>query len=250
MARQLPDSVLIVLHQETSTPGRVGFALQQMGYSLDIRRPPLGDELPQDLDSYAGLVVFGGPMSANDNENWLHTEMKLIERALAQETPYLGLCLGAQMLCRVLGSRVYKHPEEQVEIGYYPVWPTEHGAALADQLATPWPSHVYHWHREGFELPANSVALANGATFPLQAYRHRHSAFGLQFHPEVTYAMMCRWTVRAYERMQHPGSREPREHLSGWFQHDHAVAKWLKPFLSHWLLQDERSHLQNGQGTS
>src|SRR2546430_6178798 len=58
--------VLIILHQETSTPGRVGNALRALGHKLDIRRPRFGDPLPQTLDGHAGAVIFGGPMSAND----------------------------------------------------------------------------------------------------------------------------------------------------------------------------------------
>lgn len=239
----MSSSVLIVLHQETSSPGRVGYLLRELGYKLDIRRPPLGDRLPEKLEAYAGIVVFGGPMSANDNDAWLLRELKLIEHALHQNVPFLGLCLGAQMLCRVLGSRVYKHQDEQVEIGYYPVWPTESGKSLALQLGVSWPNHVYHWHREGFDLPRDSVALVEGETFPLQAFQHNRSAFALQFHPEVTYAMMCRWTVRAYDRMQHPGARESRDHLTGWFQHDHAVAAWLRPFVKNWLNQDTRVNI-------
>lgn len=250
MVEILSGSVLIILHQETSSPGRVGYVLRRMGYQLDIRRPPLGDHLPERLDSYSGVVVFGGPMSANDQDDWLLNELKLIERAMQQDTPYLGLCLGAQMLCRVLDTRVYKHPEEHVEIGYYSVWPTQAGQSLSKSISAAWPSHVYHWHREGFDLPRGGIALAEGATFPLQAFQYGGSAFGLQFHPEVTYAMMCRWTVRAYDRMQHPGSREPRDHLSGWFEHDHAVATWLTPFLKHWLAQDHRQRRVdlNGDG--
>lgn len=236
--------VLIVLHQETSSPGRVGYQLRQMGYRLDIRRPPLGDPLPVQLDDYAGVVVFGGPMSANDNDDWLLGELKLIERTLHQNTPYLGLCLGAQMMCRVLDTKVYTHPHAQCEIGYYPITPTEDGRALAKTLDTVWPTEVYHWHREGCDLPKGAIALAKGDTFPLQAFQYNKSAFGLQFHPEVTYAMMCRWTVHAYDRMQHPGAREAREHLSGWFQHDHAVSAWLKPFLHHWTGLDQRNEMQ------
>jgi GMP synthase (glutamine-hydrolysing) len=146
------------------------------------------------------------------------------------------------MMCRVLGTKVYKHPDEQCEIGYYPITPTEDGKALAKALDTEWPDAVYHWHSEGFDLPKGALALAKGDMFPLQAFRYSASAFGLQFHPEVTYAMMCRWTVRAYDRMQHPGAREAREHLSGWYQHDHAVANWLKPFLHHWISEDQRTN--------
>ena len=241
MGFALSRSVLIILHQETSSPGRVGYVLRGMGYSLDIRRPPLGDILPERLEEFSGVIVFGGPMSANDNDEWLLGELRLIERAMYQRVPYLGLCLGAQMLCRVLDARVYRHPAEQVEIGYYPVWPTETGLNLAHELEVAWPSHVYHWHREGFDLPRHATALAEGPTFPLQAFMYQQSSFGLQFHPEVTYAMMNRWTVRAYDRMQHPGAREPHDHLTGWYQYDHAVANWLRPFLKYWLRQDNRN---------
>ena len=61
--------VLIILHQETSSPGRVGQLLQSMGFTLDIRRPVMDDPLPQTLENHSGAVVFGGPMSANDEED-------------------------------------------------------------------------------------------------------------------------------------------------------------------------------------
>ena len=61
-----PRRALIVLHQEHSTPGRVGRRLQALGVELDIRRPALGDPLPASLEAHDGVIVFGGPMSAND----------------------------------------------------------------------------------------------------------------------------------------------------------------------------------------
>ena len=83
-----PDStplspVLIVLHQETSTPGRVGNALRALGYSLDIRRPRFGDSLPETLDRHAGAVIFGGPMSANDSDDYVRREIDWIAVPLA-----------------------------------------------------------------------------------------------------------------------------------------------------------------------
>ena len=61
------------------------------------------------------------------------------------------------------------------------------------------------------------------------------SAYGLQFHPDVTYAMMCKWTVEAHERMNLPGAQRRHKHLEGWFQHDAAVARWTSAFLRRWL---------------
>ncbi len=112
---------------------------------------------------------------------------------LKEAKPLLGVCLGAQMLARHLGHRVYRHPEGKVEIGYYPIVPTEAGEALC---AAPFPTHVYQWHREGFDLPRGATLLAAGSDFEAQAFRYGPAAYGLQFHPEVTYAMMCRWTLR------------------------------------------------------
>ena len=231
----MSDPILIVLHQEHSTPGRVGRLLRERGFALDIRRPPLGEALPKDLSRHHAMVVFGGPQSANDPEDWIKAETDLLGRASADGARVLGLCLGAQMMSRAYGGQVATHPEGRAEIGYYPVQPTQAGAKLADAHANPWPRTVYQWHREGwFDLPKGLEALVSGGDFEQQAFRIGENAFGLQFHPEVTYAMMCRWTVRAHERMQMPGAKPRHEHLSGWFEYDPAVRRWLDGFLDHW----------------
>jgi GMP synthase (glutamine-hydrolysing) len=102
--------ILIVMHQETSTPGRVGHALRQRGYPLDMRLPPLGDPLPATMDEHAGAIIFGGPMSANDTTDFIRREIDWLKVPLAENKPFLGICLGAQMLASHLGSRVFRHP--------------------------------------------------------------------------------------------------------------------------------------------
>ena len=232
-----PDSdvargrVLVVLHQERSTPGRVGRLLAARGYRLDIRRPCMGDPLPDRLDGHAGVVVCGGPMSANDEHDFIRREIDFIGLALKQDKPYLGLCLGAQLFARQLGHRVYKHEEGRAEIGYYPIRPTEPAHALCPER---FPERVYQWHREGFDLPCGATLLAEGDDFAVQACGLGR-AYALQFHPEVTYAMMCRWTVVAGERMAAPGAHAPHLHLAGWYQHDAPVARWIAGFLDGWL---------------
>ena len=110
--------VLIILHQEHSSPGRVGQMLTKLGYPLDIRRPRFGDPLPETIDEHAGGVIFGGPQSANDNEDFVRREIDWIGVPLRDNKPYLGICLGAQMMTRHLGSRVYPHPQGHAEVGY------------------------------------------------------------------------------------------------------------------------------------
>ncbi|MGA7972017.1 MAG: glutamine amidotransferase, partial [Pseudolabrys sp.] len=92
--------VLIILHQEHSSPGRVGQALSQRGYPLDIRRPRFGDPLPETMADHAGAVIFGGPQSANDEDDFIKRETDWIGVPLRDEKPFLGICLGAQMMAR------------------------------------------------------------------------------------------------------------------------------------------------------
>jgi len=224
--------ILIVLHRDNSAPGRVGQALQQRGYPLDIRRPCFGDPLPDTLAEHAGAAIFGGPMSANDTDEFVRRETDWIAVPLAERKPFLGICLGAQMLARQLGGRVYPHAQGQAEIGYYPIRPTELGRALCD----PWPEQVYQWHREGFDLPSGAHLLAEGDTFPVQAFR-TGSAYAVQFHPEVTHHTICRWTVRGHERTFLPGAKQRAAHFADRAVYDPAGRVWLAAFLEHWLGQ-------------
>lgn len=224
-----PDTMLLVLHQEQSTPGRVGRLLQERGYRLDIRRPRFGDPLPKSTRQFAGAVIFGGPMSANDPDDFVKRETDWIGTALKEELPFLGICLGAQMLARHLGAPVSTHPEGHVEVGYYPLRATDTAKA-----ELPWPDHVYQWHREGFEKPCGAELLATGDCFKNQAIRVGRAAYGIQFHPEVTHWMMCRWTTRAHERMASPNAKSRQEHFDDRYAHDPAVRIWLDAFLDHW----------------
>jgi len=227
--------ILIVLHQEHSTPGRVGLRLIERGHRLDIRRPRFGDPLPVSLIDYAGAVIFGGPMSANDEDDYIRSETDWIRVPLQEGAPFLGLCLGAQMLARHLGAPVMRHPEGCVEVGYYPLRPTEAGVRMMA-----WPDWVHHFHREGFDLATGAVLLAEGDVFRHQAFSYGPSAFGIQFHIELTNAMVGRWTRRMSERARQPGAQEAADHFAGRALHDWKTAIFLEAFLDHWLASDRR----------
>ena len=180
--------VLLVLHQEHSSPGRVGQVLAKLGYPLDIRRPRFGDPLPETMDEHAGAAIFGGPQSANDKDDFIKREIDWVGVPLRDRKPFLGICLGAQMMALHLGGRVFPHPQGHAEVGYYPIHPTPAGRTICAD----WPDAVYQWHREGFELPSGGELLAEGDAFSVQAFRYG-TGYALQFHPEVTHAMMYRW---------------------------------------------------------
>lgn len=225
--------ILIVLHQEHSNPGRVGQALVARGYELDIRRHALGDPLPTVLDDHDGTVVFGGPMSVNDDLPFLRAEIDWIgDVALTSGKPFFGICLGGQMLAKALGARVYGRDDQRCEIGYFPIRPTREGAALFQN-----PQFVYQWHVEGFELPDGAKLLAEGDDFPVQAMRYGDNAFGIQFHPELTTPMMSSWLERAAHRLVLPGAQAVELHHQGRAAHDQSLREWLGRFLDHWLPQ-------------
>jgi GMP synthase (glutamine-hydrolysing) len=226
----MPKPVLIVLHQEHSSPGRVGQMLAKLGHLLDIRRPRFGDALPETMEEHDGAVIFGGPQSANDPDDFIKREIDWIGVPLRDNKPYLGICLGAQMMALQLGARVAPHAEGHAEVGYYPIRPTAAGRALCPE----WPDRVYQWHREGFDLPQGSELLAEGDAFSVQAFRYG-SGYALQFHPEVTHAMMYRWLVRGAQRMELPGAKQRHEHVSDRFVYDFAARNWLATFLDRWL---------------
>jgi GMP synthase (glutamine-hydrolysing) len=228
--------ILLVMHQAGSDPGRVGEILRTLGYELDMRIPAIGHELPDHPREHHGAVIFGGPMSANDDhEEFIKAEEKYVEKVLAAELPFLGICLGAQIMARVLGADVNRHPEGCMEIGYYPVQPTDEGYAYFDQDL-----HAFQWHKEGFDLPKGCTLLARGGLFPNQAYRYGSKAYGIQFHPEVTEAMNRKWLRKASHMLVEPGAQSAEEHLSLRAKYDGEMERWAWRFLEHWTTLESR----------
>jgi len=224
--------VLAIVHQETSDPGLVGQVLRSNGYVLDLRCPAIGDVLPDPIDDYQGVIVFGGPMSANDDESLPHirAELDWIPIVLDAQKPYLGICLGAQLLARVLGATVTAHPDGLREIGYVSIQPIQsHHNPLA-QL-----THVYHWHKEGFELPRDAAPLATGEVFPNQAFCYGKTAYGLQFHPEITLDLIDFWVAKAAEQLELPGAQPYDKQIKCHANYAAEVDRWLQEFLPGWL---------------
>jgi len=223
--------VCIVLHQEHSNPGHIGQWFVRNGYALDIRKPRFGDALPKTLADHCGAVIFGGPMSANDKDEFVRAETEWIGVALREEKPFLGACLGAQMLAVHLGAKVGFHPGEMVEIGYYPLIATPDGNRIG-----PWPEQVYQWHREGCGLASGARLLATSqGAFPIQAFSYGPAAFAFQFHAEITYAQVHRWTGHNPRRLGLNGARERHEHIEGHVHHGPKVHAWLDGFLGRWV---------------
>ncbi len=233
--------VLMVLHQRHSNPGHIGQWFRNNGHALDLRRHFDGEPLPSTLANHCGAVIFGGPQSANDSLAYIRDEIDWIGVALDEKKPFLGVCLGAQMLAQKLGGQVDHCCHANVEIGYHPVWKTPAGDVLG-----PLPDHVYQWHREGFELPSDARLLAtSNGPYPNQAFSYGPAAFGLQFHPEITHAQVNRWSGSNPMRLLMRGAKARQQHIDGHLVWGPQVRLWLDQFLQRWvggrIFQDDRT---------
>jgi GMP synthase-like glutamine amidotransferase len=138
------------------------------------------------IDDVDVLVVMGGPMSANDDAEypWLEPEWRFIRQAIEREKAVLGVCLGAQLIARAMGARVYPNPER--EIGWWPIVGMSPAADMPKWASAGAETTVFHWHGETFDLPPGGTALARSAGCELQAFQLGKRVIGIQFHLETT----------------------------------------------------------------
>lgn len=190
--------VIVLRHAANEALGNLEVALRSRGLELDVLDCfsdawPAVERAGFEPALVAGLVVMGGPMNVDETDRYpyLDTEVEWLRSAVRAQLPTLGICLGAQLLAKALGARVYPHRVK--EIGWYEIGLEPE--ALADRLlAGSRPREtVFQWHGDTFDLPRGAVRLARGETCPNQAFRYGPSAYGLQFHPEMTAEMVETW---------------------------------------------------------
>jgi GMP synthase (glutamine-hydrolysing) len=188
-------SILVLRHEPFEHLGHFATFLQSANIPFeykDLGQPlALDERRERDGCGYSGVIIMGGPQSANDANPGLDAEMRLIGQAIEKGLPVLGVCLGAQLIAKALGARVYKNSVP--EIGWAPVHFTE--AAKSDPLfggfATP--TTFFHWHGETFDIPQGAEWLAYSDNCRHQAFRYGRNVYALQFHPEIEAGMILDW---------------------------------------------------------
>ena len=165
-----------------------------------------------DLRGYDALIVLGGPQNVDEQHKYPHlkAELALIDAALRQELPVLGICLGAQLLAHALGAPVGRNPTR--ELGWADVQLTEAGRQDPVVSALGPLAPMFHWHGDTFAIPDGCERLAESEQCAHQAFRYGARSYGFQFHLEVDGGLVQRWLeVYATElRVRHGDSAAPR----------------------------------------
>ena len=188
--------VLLIGHADWETFGVAPQTLKSAGVPWIEHLAHTGASLP-DPSEISGIVMFGGDMNVDmtDRHPFLEAEREYVRSAVEAARPYLGICLGAQMLARALEHRVYSAGIR--EIGFNALRPTP--AAADDPLLSVFADGdmVFHWHEDTFELPEGATLLATGDDVHMQAFRYGDAAWGTQFHLEVDRAEVHLWLETA-----------------------------------------------------
>lgn len=186
--------IIFVKNISLEGPETLGTFFQKKGYQtreIDLQR---GEALPAGFKDVEALVVLGGPMNVYEEEKYpfLKDEDALIKRAVAQGIPYLGICLGAQLLAKACGARVVRSPKE--EIGFSTVQFTKETQANGLFKGLGKEIDVFQWHGDMFQIPPEGKLLAVSKDCPHQAFRVGPRAYGLQFHVEIIGRTVQDWS--------------------------------------------------------
>ena len=238
---------LVLQHLEIEPPALIGDCLRKEGHALETVRIDKHDTIPDNLAGYTGLIVMGGPMSANDNLPFIKEEINLLRQAITQDFPVLGLCLGAQLLAKAAGAEILPSPER--ELGWYRLLSTPDGKT--DALFSSLPAEgldVFQWHGETFLLPRGAKLLASCPKVPNQAFRLGSCQYGLQFHVEVDTPIIHKWIDAGESERAHLGENGIRKILAESPQHLSIMQSFCDVICRNWLALSKKDFFISPNG--
>lgn len=225
-------TALALRHIHFEDLGTLEPLLRERGFAIRYLDPAVDDLASVDAASADLVVALGGPIGAFDEAAYpfLTAELAWLERRLASGRPLLGICLGAQLIARLLGAGVA--PMGYKEIGFAPLNLTDTGR---DSVLAPLAGvSVLHWHGDRFELPPGASLLASTPLCAQQAYALGDAVLGLQFHLEADARHIERWLVGHTCELAHAGV-DPRSVRADAVHHGAALAQAAQQVMDRWL---------------
>ena len=196
-------NVLIIKHVDIEGPGLIEYCLghEKISYKVLNLKPSV--PFPK-LDGFTHIIILGGPMNVYEEDRYpfLKDEDLFIQEAIQRRKTVLGICLGAQLIAKALGAKVFKAPMK--EIGWYDVSLTISGSQDRFFSNLPKTFPVFQWHGDTFEIPKRGNLIATSDFVRHQAFRYGEKVYGLQFHLEVTEEMIKEWMKTYEEELKGP----------------------------------------------
>lgn len=187
-------SAIAIRHVHFEDLGAFAPALARAGYEIGYLDAGVHDLKALRPEGPDLLIVLGGPIGAHEEAAYpfLADEIDLLQARMAANRPTMGICLGAQLIARAAGARVYA--AEGKEIGFAPVRLTDAGrtSCLAPFDAAPL---TLHWHGDTFDLPQGALRLASTGPCENQAFSLGANVIGFQFHPEAGAGGFENWLI-------------------------------------------------------
>jgi GMP synthase-like glutamine amidotransferase len=218
-------------HAPFESPGYIQSWAEDKEYRQNVTRFYEPFALPY-LHDFDWLVVMGGPMGVNDNEQypWLSDEKFFIQQCIKAGKTVIGICLGAQLIASALGAAVY--PNKEKEIGWFPVTLTATGKASPIFSGLPVSLTVLHWHGDTFDLPPNAALLAETAICKNQAFVSGDRVIGLQFHFEATDQTLPQMIEYCGDELVAAPYVQTEAQLREGFKNINANNQWLETMLN------------------
>ncbi|MBF0386135.1 MAG: type 1 glutamine amidotransferase, partial [Candidatus Omnitrophica bacterium] len=185
--------ILFIKHISIEGPGTLGSFLKSEGFEINTTDLSQGERLPDSLDSLDAVISLGGPMNVYEEDKYLFLKQEdgFLKSVLDKEIPFLGICLGAQLLAKACSAKVIKSPGK--EVGFFKVSLNASGAKDEFFQGIKNNFRVFQWHEDMFEVPKKGQLLASSLDCPNQAFKVGKNAYGIQFHVEIDDIDIYEW---------------------------------------------------------
>jgi len=223
---------LILQHLDIEPPALIADVLEKAGHSLTTVHLDHNEALPG-ISSFDGVIIMGGPQSANDNTDYIQAELVWLRAVIPTGMPMLGICLGAQLMAKAAGANIVPAPVR--ELGWFAVYHTDHTAEdplfckMEDGLA------VFQWHGETFTLADSMVPVTMHPDVPAQAFRLGKGQYGLQFHIEVNAEIIEEWIACGASERDHLGIEGIRQIHKDTELHLEPMQQYCRKMVQNWL---------------